>query len=366
MNPDPRRSRSLTGKAFGSLLGMMLACATSNCTVAAAQTAVHRAEMQSPALSPAKSPTRLGASAKDEKLTATLREIAAAHHGKVALYAVNLKTGSTVELDADQPVQTASTIKLTILFEAMEQVRAGKAHWDEKIVLKGEDRVAGSGILQLFDAPLTLTLKDVLTMMVVVSDNTATNLAIDRFGLDAINARIAWMGLKDTYLYKKVFKPATGPMPVDQPKFGLGKTTPREMAQVMERIGRCELAKPGEAAQTTDTAICKTALEMLRHQFYRDDAPRYLEGQDTSEMGTAIANKTGALDAVRNDVAIVASKAGPIIISSFTYENADKSWSADNEAELMNAKLARAIVQAWSPQGLDAAAMVPGLGLAAQ
>ena len=89
-----------------------------------------------------------------------------------------------------------------------------------------------------FDTPLTVTLKDVLTMMVIMSDNTATNLAIDRFGVDAVNARMESLGLKNTHLYKKVMKPATGPMPADQPKFGLGKTTPREMAEMMERIGR--------------------------------------------------------------------------------------------------------------------------------
>ena len=357
MYADRVGSQALIRGTFGLVLGVVLMSAAMSCNLAAAE-------------GPAQNAARAGASFHtdlriDKKLTATLRTIADTHHGKVALYAINLKTGTETGLDADKPVQTASIIKLTILYEAMEQVRAGTARWDEKIVLQPGERVDGSGILKLFDTPLTLPLKDVLTMMVVVSDNTATNLAIDRLGLDTINARIAWMGLKETHLYKKVYKPATGPMPADQNRFGLGKTTPREMAQVMERIGRCQLAGPGEAAQATDAAICKTALEMLRNQFYRDGAPRYLEAQDTSESGTAIANKTGALDAVRNDVAIVASKAGPILISSFTYENADKSWSADNEAELMNAKLARAIVQAWSPEGLDAAAMVPGLGLVA-
>ena len=106
--------------------------------------------------------------------------------------------------------------------------------------------MSGSGVLLFLDTPASLTLKDVLTLMVIMSDNTATNLAIDKLGLDAVNARIAWMGLKDTHLYKKIGKPASGPMPADQPKFGLGKTTPREMAAVMERIGRCELAGPGE------------------------------------------------------------------------------------------------------------------------
>src|SRR5215475_10330476 len=154
----------------------------------------------------------------DSKLEQQLAALAAAHHGRVAVYAKHLNTGHVVAMNADQPVQTASVIKLAILFEAMEQVRAGKAHWDEKITLANGDGVSGSGVLTFFDTPLTVTLKDVLTMLVIVSDNTATNLAIDRFGVDTVNARIAWLGLKDTHLYKKVMKPATGPMPADQPK----------------------------------------------------------------------------------------------------------------------------------------------------
>jgi len=299
----------------------------------------------------------------DQPLQQRLEALAATHKGHVTLYATQLNTGKTVALDPDKPVQTASVIKLTILFEAMEQVRAGKAHWDEKLTLATGEGVSGSGVLMFFDTPLTLTLKDVLTMMVIMSDNTATNLAIDRFGIDAVNARIAWLGLKDTHLYKKIGKPASGPMPADQPKFGLGKTTAHEMETVIERIGRCQLAGPGEAAEAGDTAICQTALTMLRNQFYRNTIPRYLEKLDSSESGSGIASKTGSLNAVRNDVAIVAGKSGPMVLSIFTGENEDKSWTADNEAEMMIAKLAKEIVEAWSPAGLDGKILVPGLGL---
>lgn len=304
------------------------------------------------------------AGAVDAGLRQELVALAGQHHGKVALYASQLNTGKSVVIDADKPVQTASVIKLTILFEAMEQVRAGKAQWDEKITLAKGDGVSGSGVLTFFDTPLTLTLKDVLTMMIIVSDNTATNLAIDRFGVDAVNARIAWMGLKDTHLYKKIGKPATGPMPADQPKFGLGKTTAREMAMVMERIGRCQLTGPGEAVLPGDAAICEVALKMLRNQFYRETIPRYLEKLDSSETGSGIASKTGSLNAVRADVAIVAGKTGPMVLSIFTFDNEDMSWTVDNEGEVLIGRLAKVIVEAWSPAGLDGKALVPGLGLA--
>ena len=91
---------------------------------------------------------------------------------------------------------------------------------------------------------------------------------------------------------------------------------------------------------------------MLRDQFYRDGIPRYIEGLDSSESGSAIANKTGAVDAARSDVGLIASKNGLIVISAFTYENADHSYSSDDEGDVTIAKLSRAIVEAWSPAGL--------------
>jgi beta-lactamase class A len=316
------------------------------------------------AVPPRDSAARL--TAEDAALKTTLAAIARSHHGRVALYATQLNTGRTAALDPDAVVQTASVIKLAILFEAMEQVRSGKAHWDDKLTLAPGDAVSGSGLLLFLDTPLTLTLKDVLTLMIVMSDNTATNLAIDTIGLGAVNARIAWLGLKDTHLYKKIGKPSTEPMPPDQPKYGLGKSTPRELAEVIERIGRCQLDPPSASAvplTTSDTVICDTALHMLRNQFYRDTIPRFLEKLDSTETGSATASKTGSLNAVRADVAIVAGKSGPMVLSIFTYDNEDTGWTADNEGELTIARLARAIVEAWSPQGIDGKTLVPGLGL---
>jgi beta-lactamase class A len=312
-----------------------------------------------------------------ENLGPTLQQLASARSsaglGKVALYAVQLNTHKTASIDADLPVQTASVIKLAILYQAMLEVRSGKARWDEPITLHPGEAVNGSGLLTFFDTPMTLTLKDVLTLMVIVSDNTATNLAIDRFGIDPVNARLEALGLRNTHLYKKVMKPATGPMPADQPKFGLGKTTPREMATLMTDIGECRLHQQGTAntpgpaqfspTDAADRAVCAVALNMLKNQFYRETIPRYLETADTSETGTAIASKTGSLDAVRADVAIVMGKTGPMVLSIFTYDNHDQGWTVDNEAEVTIAKLAKVIVDAWSPGGIDGKNLVPGLGL---
>ena len=294
---------------------------------------------------------------EDVQLDREIGAIAHAHHGRVAIFAENLKTGETASFQPDMPVQTASTIKMGILLDAAEQIRAGKATLEEKLVLNHDNQVPGSGVLTQLDTPLSLTLKDALTLMVILSDNTATNMAIDRLGLDPINRTLRAAGLKQTVLYKKVFLPPPPNLPADQPKFGLGKTTPREMVSIMERFAECrlDLNGPNPAPDPgRDSAICAAILHMLRNQQDRDSLPRYLQTLDTSEHGSAIANKTGALNQVRNDVALIASKNGPIVIAAFTQDNADQRWTPENEGELTLAKLGQAIVQGWSPGGLDA------------
>jgi beta-lactamase class A len=277
--------------------------------------------------------------ASAQELQKQLNELASQHKGKVAFYAKDFKTGATVAIDPDVPVTTASVIKLPIMVEAMYEVKAGTHKLDERLVLTKENQVPGSGVFTLMQPGLNPTLQDAITMMIDQSDNTATNMVIDDIGIPEVNKRIAAMGLRDTYLYKKVFMPPTGPMPPDQKKFGLGKTTAREMAEVMESIERCDLA---------DKALCKMMLDILKNQNVRTMIPRYLESDDTTESPSAIANKTGSLDEVRNDVGIVYTKRGPIVISAFTYDNQDHGWSVDNSAEVLVARMAKAVVDAWT------------------
>lgn len=268
---------------------------------------------------------------EDTLLDAQLQALSAGYAGNLALYATDLRSGKSVSLNADTPVPTASVIKLTILFDALKQIQEGRASFADRLTLTRANQVGGSGVLHLFDTPLTFTLKDALTMMVVVSDNTATNLAIDRLGLQNIDDRIESLGLKDTWLYKKVFLPAPPSVPADQKTFGLGKTTAREMASVMQHFATCDaFPKP----------LCDAGLSMLENQTDRDAIPRYLGNLE-------VANKTGALDDVRNDVAIVYAKNGPIVIAAFTYGNKDQSWTPDNSAQLLMANLAKEIVAAW-------------------
>jgi beta-lactamase class A len=297
------------------------------------------------------------ASPGTDPLRSQLDSLIAPFHGQVSYYTHDLATGQMIAENADEAVPTASVIKLTILYTALEQIRSGKAHFSDPLTLHKEEQVPGSGVLLFFDTPMNLTLKDDLTMMIAESDNTATNLAIDHLGLKTIDDQITALGMKDTWLYKKVYQSASGPVPPDQPKFGLGKTTAREMGELMVRFVTCNLSDapigtpaPAAPPSESDKQLCDAALHMLKVQFFRNSIPRYLEKLDTTEGDSAIANKTGALDHVRNDVGAVYTKKGVIVISMFTHDNADTSWTPDNEAEVLMAKIAKMIVDAWAPE----------------
>ena len=282
----------------------------------------------------------LATSAFAADLQSQLQAMASAYQGKVAVYAKDLKSGATVAINADTPVPTASVIKLPIMIEAMYQVKAGKLHLDDKVTVTKDDQVGGSGVLNALQPGLQLTLEDAITLMIITSDNTAANLVMDRVGIPAVNDRLTAMGLKNTHLYKKVFKPATGLLPDDYKTFGLGKTTAREMAIALESIERCDLK---------DAPLCKLMLDILEKQQWRNGIPHYFDGGESSVHPESIANKTGSLDEVRNDAGIVFTKtSGPIIISVFTWDNRDHRWNAENAGEMLIANIARLVVETWA------------------
>lgn len=289
----------------------------------------------------------------DAPLAAQIQTLIAGFHGQVSVYAENLASGKTVAIRADEPVPTASVIKLAILYTALEQIRAGQLHFSDPLTLSHQDQAPGSGVLLFFDTPLHLDVHDALILMIAESDNSATNLLIDRIGLKTIDDQILALGLKNTWLYKKVFQPPVGPMPSDQPLYGLGKTTAREMAGVMRRFVACDLGPaPAVASGVTvpsDKDLCDAAMTMLRDQQDRNGIPRYTESLPALQGEPGIANKTGALDHVRNDVGAVFTKRGVIILSIFTHDNQDTGWTADSPALVLIANIAKTVVQQWAP-----------------
>src|SRR3954447_15211776 len=113
-----------------------------------------------------------------------VKPIVASFKGKVSLFAKNLDTGQTYEMNGDERVRTASTIKIAVMIEAFARVAEGKAKWTDELVLTKAARYAGSGVLPELADGLRLTLRDAVNLMMTVSDNTATNMVLDYLSTD--------------------------------------------------------------------------------------------------------------------------------------------------------------------------------------
>jgi beta-lactamase class A len=259
--------------------------------------------------------------------------------GTVSLYAKNLETGASIGIREALPVRTASTIKLPILLAVTDQVAAGKAKWTEMLTITPQDKVSGSGVIgsDLSDG-VQLPLRDVVHLMIVLSDNSATNMILERFTADAVNAYLDRIGIKTTRSMRKVrgdgtqLKPAegwsaAGKLPENQ-KYGLGVSTPRDMVTILEKLDRGEIVSP-EAS--------KEILSILKRCQDNTGVRRKLSG-------VSIANKTGALDALRSEVALVYSKGGRIAMAITVDDMPKIDYTPDNAGSLLIADLARILV----------------------
>src|SRR5215470_14572669 len=133
-----------------------------------------------------------------------VKTLVGAFKGKVSIFAKNLDTGETYALNPDERVRTASTIKIAVMIEAFARVNEGKIKWTDEVVLTKEKKVSGSGILFELSDGLKLTLRDAVNLMMMISDNTATNLVLDVLTTDAVNARMESLGFKQIKIMRKV------------------------------------------------------------------------------------------------------------------------------------------------------------------
>jgi beta-lactamase class A len=262
-------------------------------------------------------------------LEARLTPLAKAHKGKVAVAVKNLKTGEEFYLHADEPMPTASLIKLPIMVETYQQAAEGKVKLDAKLTLAKADKVQGSGILtQHFSDGATFPLKDAVRLMIVYSDNTATNMVIDQVGLPSTTARMQKLGLKNTKLNAKVFRADTR---LDQEfgkMYGLGSTTANEMVQLLELIEQGKVVTP---------EACKEMLGHLKACDDREKMTRFLPA------GVVVAHKTGSVNATKTDAGIIYTRSGPVALCVLTNENEDQRWVADNAAQVLIGKIAREV-----------------------
>jgi beta-lactamase class A len=280
----------------------------------------------------------------DQRIQAALEGFS----GSVSLYAANLDTGVSYGLRPDAPVPTASTIKLPIMIELFAQANEGRLDWNQKLVLTDQDKVSGSGVLTEFSAGDALPIRDLMHLMIVVSDNTATNLILDRIGGNAVNVRMAQLGLKQTAVMRKIMQAKLFPGPNAQPhpegvtdegkepgndRWGTGRSCPRDMVLLLGRLYRRELVSKAASDEMVD---------VLKRQHDH-------EGVGRDMNNTVIASKSGALDHLRSDVAIVYSAHGPVAMAITINNIPQVDYGVDNAGDLLISKLSEILVEQLAP-----------------
>lgn len=236
-------------------------------------------------------------------LDARVQDAIAGFQGRVSVLAKNLDTGKEFCLRCDEPTRTASTIKLAIMSETFRQVAEGKLKWDDEIILTKDKKQGGSGILFEFSDNTKIDLKTAVHLMIVVSDNTATNLVLDKVGTDNVNAFMDQLGLPDIRSMRKIGGGGDSKVWLTDPSaklFGLGKSTPREMVRLVEMMENGALVSREASAEM---------IAILKRQQFKDGIGRGVP--DT----VPVASKSGSLDRLRSDVGIVYTRRGRIAMA---------------------------------------------------
>ncbi len=264
--------------------------------------------------------------------------------GTVKLSAKNLDTGKAFGIRETEKVRTASTIKLPIMIAVYQGVADAKWKLSDRLPIREQDRVSGSGVLHEFTTGVELPVRDLMHLMIVVSDNSATNIILERITADYVNEVMDKYGFPATRSMRKVrgdgtqLKAATGfskagKLPENE-KYGLGSSTPKEMVVWMEKLTRGELVSP-EAS--------KEMLAVLSRQQDGNGMARRLP------EGFRASNKTGALDALRSDVGVLQ---GPLkngkrtrIALAITVDGMPKiDYTSDNRGLLLIADLTKVLI----------------------
>lgn len=271
-----------------------------------------------------------------------VRAIAARLDGEVGVFAKHLRTGETLALNADARFPTASVIKVAVLVEAFRRHADGSLPLDTPQAVPASIKVGGSGILRELHDGAELTLRDLARLMIVLSDNSATNVLVERLGAARINETMRAMGLPNTRIFRPTFR--DGKPDVDpelEREYGLGMSTPREMATLLEAIA---------AGRAVNAEASREMRDILSRQQDRTMIPRRLpagtrtatkSGTDSEKQPDA----SGVRGDIRNDVGIVDAPSGTYVVAIFTRRVRNGGSGVDHAAVTTVADLSRAVFQ---------------------
>lgn len=245
--------------------------------------------------------------------------------GRYAVGVHDFVRGERVVLGPDEWFPTASVIKLPIHSVVAEAMERGEIEPHEVLEARPEDWVSGSGVLKDLALPMPIRLVDAATLMIVVSDNVATNLIIRRLGVDAINARLAAFGFgSGLRLLRPIVDVASG---VDL----FAEAQPAVLLDYMVALGEEKL--PGS----------KRTVQAALHQHYRDQMARDLPFDPYEPGPLSVANKTGSDRGVRNDAGIVEGNGRHFAFVMMTQGSSDVGYRRDHEGESLIGRVCRRV-----------------------
>lgn len=246
-----------------------------------------------------------------QRLEAALLRTTRSANATWGIYVKCLETGEEIALDADRQMDTMSTIKIPLMVEALEQVKAGRFRLADPYTLQTDDVLPGTGVLRSLDPGAVITVKDLITLMIIVSDNTATDVLYRMVGgPEKVTQRMQALGLKSTRANATArawFDALRAAESRDAfhraSKHPYGLSTPREMGVLLERMERGTLV---------DKPSSELMLQILRGQLYRTRIPRFLSGW-------TVPHKTGDfLPYIADDLGVLESSERKVVLSVFT------------------------------------------------
>jgi len=272
-------------------------------------------------------------------LSERLEPLIAKHQGVVCVAIKHLGTGESYLFKENEVVPTASLIKFPIMIEYFRQLHEGTIAADGQVTLKEEDKVPGSGILtDHFLSGTTLPLETVAHLMITYSDNTATNLILDRVGIPNVNKTMLDLGISETQIHSKVFRRDTTIAPERSQKYGLGSTTAIGMLTLLEKLHKREIVSE------------ESSNRILAHLLSCDDKTKLMRFLPKEVKGF---HKTGAVNESRTDAGLFQTPNGWIAMVCLTSQNQDKSWGDSNAAEILCGRIAESVYDYFHPVPVD-------------
>ncbi|BAD39900.1 serine hydrolase [Symbiobacterium thermophilum] len=250
----------------------------------------------------------------------TLNALVAGFSGTMGVWARSLQTDEVIQVGAsDDTFPSASTIKLAIFYEVMRQAGEGRLDLSEPRELRTEDKVPGCGVLRDLSPGIRLPLRDLATLMMIISDNTASNMCIDAVGIESVNRSMDELGLTGLRLRWKFFG-----APAGQP---VNAAVPSQLGRLMDMIVRRQVLTP---------EACDEMLRVMK-QVQSPYAARYLPGgsqYDRPPEGPVIAAKFGSITGCRHEVGAVWKGGRGFVFSVMTKDCKDERRVEDNEGVL--------------------------------